>query len=482
MSSKTDTTPLVRPGTARRRTRAIARTRATALRLATAAALVGVVTACGETTSTAPAPDPGSGAADSSTASEPSTTGAPAAAADGDGQGSATELHVAPDGDDGADGSAGAPLKSLGAALAKAGDGASITLAAGSYPAVQTSRRFAKPVRITGPTSGTPATIAGLNAVGANGLSFRRVSFGDTVTLTNSAADLQRETGNVAFRRVRFTTPDARTSCLAPRNGSHDVAVVDSTFRRCFDGIASAGAVSRSGHPIRRILVRHNDIRAVRSDGINFAYWEDARIERNTITDLRDPDGKIHNDAIQIMGGSRRIQIRDNVLTDSRVQLLFVEPTIGGPVEDLDVENNLMVGAGAAAVQLNDTPRVRFVGNTVANSRFQGLMLRHQLKQPLLESGDGAVIANNVLAAGYLHEPKAPVRLQTHNVMSGQITGRRGPGDVLKRPRFTGKGASMRLARGSAGTTTADPRQWKHRPRTGPAAKVAGYVPPKAWR
>ncbi|MEV4421670.1 right-handed parallel beta-helix repeat-containing protein [Patulibacter sp. NPDC049589] len=443
-----------------------ARTSPTRSLLAGAAAL-GVALAvggCSETSSTAP-----DAAVERTAASRPADDG--------------PLISAAPNGDDAAAGTRRAPLRSLGAALAKADAGTTILLAGGAYPAVQTSRRFGRAVRILGPGRGTAATVAGLNAVGARGLSFRRVSFSDTVTLTNSAANLARETGEVAFRHVRFTTPDARTACLAPRNGTHDLTVESSRFRRCFDGIASAGVASRSGHPIRRILVRGNDLRGMRSDGLNFAYWEDARIERNTITDLHDPDGAIHNDAIQIMGGSRRIAIHDNVLTDSRVQLLFVEPTIGGPVRDLSVENNLLVGAGAAAVQMIDTPRLRFVGNTVADSRFQGLMLRHSPKQPAPSAADGAVIANNVLAAGYLREPGVTLRLQAHNLLAGEITGGRGRGDVVGgASRVTGALASTRVVVGGAGGVVADRQQWRHRPRTGPAARTVGYVPRKDWR
>jgi hypothetical protein len=456
------------------------RTRTAAVLLASVVLACGV-TACDDTTTITPSP--GGGTSTGTTPPDGATpTGTTPTTSTGAGPGptpSGGELRVAPDGDDAGDGSPEHPLRTLDGALRRAQDGTTIRLAAGDYPAAHPTDRHGTPVRVVGPDDGR-ATIAGVQASGAAGLSFERVAFSATVTLTNSPADLGRETSDVRFRDARFSTPDARTSCLAPRNGTNGLVVERSVFSGCFDGIETSGAPSRSGHPVRRVEVRGNRIEDMRSDGINFAFWQDAVIEGNTITRLQDPERTIHNDGIQIMGGSSRITIRDNVITDSLTQLLFVEPTIGGPVKDLTVENNLLVGAGAAAVQMIDTQHLRFVGNTIADSRYQGLMLRHAPKGPAPDPSAGAVVANNVLAAGYLREDPVPVRLQTGNLVGGQAPAQRGPGDVVRRVvDLVGRGAGMRLADGAPDGVGVDPSQWVARPKDGPTARTPGYVAPK---
>jgi hypothetical protein len=310
----------------------------------------------------------------------------------------ARKIFAGPAGDDSAPGTDIAPVRTLTVALALASGGDTIYLRSGTYPMGTTRINYTSPVTVV--SSGRKrARVDGMTLSGTSNLRFRRVAFEGPVRVTADPVLGYRDPStNVSFSRVAFSIGSPRVgSCLKIDTAASRINVTRSRFRRCGVGISgSANSADPSAH---HISIVGNSIAKSRGDGIHFGDWDDVRILRNVIKDMADPAHEIHNDGIQFLGDSSRVVIARNRVTDSQGQLLLIQPAFG-PIDDVLVENNLFVGAGATAIQSQGARNVRLINNTVWRSRFGSLNIRSGPSGPASDT----VIANNVLKTLSLSE------------------------------------------------------------------------------
>ena len=348
------------------------------------------------------------------TTSRPATDGTPTAARPG------PTLYGSTGGSDTAPGTRRRPLLTVGEALARAPDGARILVRPGSYPPLRDERRRPRSVTVRG-VGGRPQ-VAGLQVLGGSGLRLENLRFTGQVLIGDDPFHLYGA-ADVVISESELSAPGA--VCVMVRGGASRVVIRDNHVHDCATGIGGPGAPS--GPDPSRILVVRNRLERFSADGIQFAEWDDVVIAGNVIRNAEDPAGVIHNDAIQLTGDSTRVWIRGNRLSDSRGQLLFVQDAVG-PIHDVLVENNLVVGADAYAVQAQGATGLRFVNNTVWYSGFGGLLLRPGVRRP-----DGTrsvptdtIVANNVLAGFGTEAPAATARY-VRNVVRCAGRGRVGP-------------------------------------------------------
>lgn len=280
----------------------------------------------------------------------------------------AVVLHVAPTGSDAANGSAGAPLATLGAALARTSGGERIVLAAGTYPSARDDRVRMDEVVVEG--AGAQATrIAGLEIYGGQRVRFRDIGFTGPVSIQgHNIRHAAQPASAITLERSDFTYAG---SCIRIREGARNIAVLDSRIHDCASGIVGPGNLYRSSG----ILIRGNTIERMNTDGIQFGAWDDVRIEDNLIQHIVDANSVIHNDGIQLTGNSTGVAITANRILRSRSQLLLIQDAVG-PLNDIAVTNNLMAGTFGVGLQSQGATRARFVNNTIWNAKDGGLWLR----------------------------------------------------------------------------------------------------------
>ncbi|WP_026911203.1 right-handed parallel beta-helix repeat-containing protein [Patulibacter minatonensis] len=305
-------------------------------------------------------------------------------------------LYVAPDGSDTGTGEQSRPFATLTKALAKAAGGETIVLAPGDYPAAKDGRARSTWVSVVGPGSGR-ASVDGLAITGGRYLDISGVTFTAGVGLRSYWTP---QTGTVAPGHVHlfgneFTNPGG--TCVGARDGATDVVVSDNLIHDCQVGFGAGagGAIVQSSG----LEISDNTISDLTGDGIQFGQWDDVSITGNVIDGIRDPAKTYHNDGIQLTGNSAGVTIAANTITDSRTQLLLIQDAMG-PIDDVAVENNVMAGAGAVAVQSLGATGVRFVHNTIWGGKDGGLWLAKGMSYTghAASSATDGVVVNNVLS------------------------------------------------------------------------------------
>jgi hypothetical protein len=265
-------------------------------------------------------------------------------------------LYVAPSGSDTASGTSDAPMQSLTAALKRAPAGTQVVLAAGTYPAATDAVPRTGDVTVVG--AGTGQTmVAGLTVAGGRHLDVSGITFTGPVQIRGDnvkPAELPAE--DIVFHDNEVTTS---STCVTVKANATDVTIADNHLHDCYTGVAGPGNPLQS----HSIAIVGNAIENLVADGIQFGNWDDVRIEGNVIRNIRDPKASIHNDGIQLTGSSTDVRIAANRIYDSRHQLIFVQDAIG-PIDGVDVINNLTLGAGSVAIQSLGATRARFVNNT----------------------------------------------------------------------------------------------------------------------
>jgi hypothetical protein len=113
----------------------------------------------------------------------------------------------------------------------------------------------------------------------------------------------------------------------------------------------------------------------VTGDAIQFGAWSDVMISGNTIRDVVDPAGVQHNDGIQLTGNSNNVRILRNRITNSRTQLVLIQDAIG-PLDRIEVTDNLLIKAGAVALQSQGATNAIIRSNTIWGGKDGGLWLR----------------------------------------------------------------------------------------------------------
>jgi hypothetical protein len=276
-------------------------------------------------------------------------------------------LYVAPSGSDAASGTSSAPMQTLTAALKRAPAGTQIVLSAGTYPATTDAVQRTGDVKVVGAGVGQ-TMVSGLTIAGGRHLDISGITFtgpvqirGDNVKPAELPAD------DIVFHDNEITTS---STCLTIKANVADVTVAGNRLHDCYTGIAGPG----NPLPSHSIAIVDNTIENLVADGIQFGDWDDVRIEGNVIRNMRDPKLQIHNDGIQMTGNSTGVRIAENRIYDSRHQLIFIQDAVG-PIDGVDVVNNLTLGAGSVAIQSLGATRARFVNNTVWEAKDGALWI-----------------------------------------------------------------------------------------------------------
>ena len=279
-----------------------------------------------------------------------------------------TTIYVAPSGSDSAAGTASAPVRTLTAALGRAGGGERVHLAAGSYGYGHDERARAVDVDVVG--AGIGATkVNGLEIFGGQHLRFSAMTFTGAVRLQGHPVKHAAQPASaVIVTASELTNPT--NLCLSIREGAREIAITANRIHDCTSGIVGQG----NPYVSRGITIERNTVERITADAIQFGAWSDVRIARNTIRDIADPAGVIHNDGIQLTGNSTGVEISRNRISNARSQLVFIQDAIG-PIDDVEVTANLLLKAGAVALQSQGATHAVIRSNTIWGGKDGGLWL-----------------------------------------------------------------------------------------------------------
>lgn len=310
-------------------------------------------------------------------------------------------IYVSPSGDDGNPGTQDAPLKSLALLLPKLQGGETVLLEPGSYtlPNRDTKVRTSTVQVIgIGPTWAS-VELVGYRAWGGTHISFSDVRFTAPVLLTGDSLHrgYSAASADITISDSEITVPKA--SCISIFDGAHDIEIRNVRIFNCKNGIVGGSYYTGAEFESRDITIRDSVLKSLTGDGIHFGYWNDVRIEDNVVGDIADPAKLTHNDGIQLTGPDTGVRIARNYLHDSQGQLLLMRPNFGN-IDDVLVENNLITGSGAVAVQSLGVTRARFINNTIWESALGGLVVRGDPPggaNPGHPAATDTVIANNIL-------------------------------------------------------------------------------------
>lgn len=279
----------------------------------------------------------------------------------------------------------------LEAALAEAGDGATILLAPGDYGNLRIARRsFSPPLTLRAADPDRRPVVTGLDIRDSAGLvldglvfdytyapdhtnRLRSFSIGSSerITIRNSAFD-----GDLARGRGPAEDGFGFAIGLSVRN-AREVLIEDNAF---FDFFRAASFRNIAG-----LTIRGNDIHSIRMDGLNFAQVDNVLIEGNTIRDFNRALGtKDHADMIQFWTAytsrpSTGITIRGNVLNTgvgAFTQSIFIrnEKVDRGDwghdmyYRDITIEENVIINAHLHGITVAQTDGVVIRRNTVVHN------------------------------------------------------------------------------------------------------------------
>lgn len=170
---------------------------------------------------------------------------------------------------------------------------------------------------------------------------------------------------NVTIERCEFAG-----SGLDIRDMCRGITVRRNRFHDGYTGIAGPGRVDAS-YQSSGITIEDNVIEWMRSDGIQFGDWNDVVIRGNTIREIHDPAGLIHNDCIQFTGGTTGALIEKNTLHASNAQLLFVQDAIR-PIANVTIQRNLLSSCGAVACQVQGVAGLVMRENVIDSEHGDG--------------------------------------------------------------------------------------------------------------
>ena len=185
---------------------------------------------------------------------------------------------------------------------------------------------------------------------------------GQVIENLDIRANVTLNANNVTLRRCKITNSNFYTVFI---HWSKSGCVVEDCT---IDGKSASGSIGINGPG----NFRRNNIYRV-ENGVG-GHW-DSVIEDNFIHDLLGT-GSPHYDGIQCDGGNRNIIIRHNsILVDHNQTSAVMIDNWAGPVDNILVENNVLVGGGYTVycdAQFNNEPitNVRFINNHMGTGGF----------------------------------------------------------------------------------------------------------------
>ena len=284
-------------------------------------------------------------------------------------------------------------------ALRKASPGDVISMPGGDYGALELDSDFAwdgAPVTLRSADPADPIVLRAMLLKGVRNLIVEGVTF-DYVPRSGDSEKIApfsvRSSVNVTVRGGVFDGADAVDGKEWARGfgfghgfyvyGGKDIALEGSTFFNW----KRAGVFER----VTGLTVRGNEVRAIRSDGFDFAQVQDVLIEANHLHDFEGaPEGTDHRDMIQFWTAStdkpsRNVTIRGNVLDSgngSATQSIFIRNEISERDEtrrdamlyrDFTIENNLIRNGHVHGITVTGIRGLTVRNNTVIQDGDAGL-------------------------------------------------------------------------------------------------------------
>ncbi len=360
---------------------------------------------------------------------------------------------------------------SLATQIASAPNGTVIHLAAGSYPQIKDYAARTGWVTISGQGDTTPPRIAGGMLWGAQFVRFLDIKFTSAVYINRTPYLNSTQTANnIAILNSEFdcgsTAASPVTMGIFLRGGSSNVTISGNFIHNCVDGFTSIPQDPLTTN----VSITHNTFANITGDAIDLGGLQDVTISHNVVTNVSDPAGSFHNDGIQFFGNVHDVDITDNVLSNSRAQLIFIQDALAGRVSgvrsntDILIAHNLIYGAGGVAIQDQGGINVRFIGNTMWDNYYASLWLRASPYSGIRPQN--TVITDNIIQGFELLDSSQPasesdnlidVGPAAYHYSAGGLalvgttpTGYRfGGGDLINvNPRFVGEASGDFQARG----------------------------------
>jgi Right handed beta helix region len=273
----------------------------------------------------------------------------------------------------GGDGSAAHPYSSLNLALQEAHAGDEIHLAPGNYPQVGVDRGFAKPVTITGDSDSSPPVIAGADLVNASDLIFNQVEFSTQVSTNGITRNIELVNSEID---CSLTPDQPNANGLLVRGGTSGLVLDDTYVHNCQSGLGTVTGTT----PVSDLIIEHSVFENFKLDGIDIGDVHGARIDHDIVRGMDLPGSDLHHDGIQFYGADTEIDITNDVIANSRDQLLLIQDAIAPPDgdavnRDIVIANDLLYAAGGYAVQVWGTQGATFSHDTFWNNYWGSVLV-----------------------------------------------------------------------------------------------------------
>jgi len=239
-------------------------------------------------------------------------------------------------------------------ALMNAKGGETFVLAPGSYSITLSSKSYAAPVAITSADLSKPAVIGWLKLTNVSHIVFRNVEIArkaSNQTVTEALKEtLAKVSGgsNITFDYVHFhgsldgdATNDVSGIAIS---GVSNLSITNSEFQETMRALQLGANTG--------VLLAHNDIHNVRSDGFDLAQCSRVTIDGNWFHDF-DRGSADHPDAIQFWTTNTTRASTDIVIINNRIETrggtgmqgIFLADQVGNlPYERVRIENNIVIG------------------------------------------------------------------------------------------------------------------------------------------
>jgi hypothetical protein len=302
--------------------------------------------------------------------------------------------------------------------------GATVAVAAGSYPTVTDTAARSSYATFTGQGDATEPIIAGANLYGAQFIRFSDVAFTAEVHIDWSSLSTVARPGQVADHvqiidsEVNCGSTQTRpfTQGLVVRHESDHVTFSGDYIHNCVVGF---GSVAQD--PISTdITIEDCTFEDLQGDGIDLGGVEGVIIDHNIIRDISDPAALYHDDGIQFFGNDQNVKITNNVLANSRDQLIFIQDAVKSAITRSSVNRNILIaqnlvyGAGSFAVQDQGGQNVVFVNNTLWDNHYGSLLVTVSNYTGLSPT---LALTNNILQ-GVDFVASATARVDSHNLLA----------------------------------------------------------------
>ena len=316
-------------------------------------------------------------------------------------------------------------------ALRRARPGTVIHLASGTYPQIHDSHLRSGWVTVSGAGDATKPVIDGAELRGSEYLRFVSVRFSSSIVLDHGGhAGQARHTEHFGLYNSEIDCGSNGTLHGGARHGntgiqvrgaSQGVTLEGDYIHNCTAGFASIA----QDRPSANIAIIHSTIWGVAGDAVDLGSLKNVVIDHDVIGDAHHagPERLWHNDGIQFYGDDTNVRITNNAIASSGGQLLFIQDAIksrytGSSVNrDILVENNLIYGAGAYAVQDQGGEDVRFINNTIWGNHLGSLLLRKSGFTHIAPTD--TVVLNNIIEGFGLNHVKPMI--DAHNVIDGYV-------------------------------------------------------------